>query len=222
MCVLGLRCSCLRFAWNRHLHSRKHSWGCPGRRRAGFPSHLSSELCMTGPRPQIHRSRQERLCAFFLLAGCVASHLVLLPGSSSSCTEDRKKQNAYARSRPPADRAQTGIHQSTMPGTRVQVGTAPFAHSSWQHQLFERSDVSMCSVQDCFKSNELGRVGVPHKCGRPGSTPHPKERAAINQKPFSRFSWGARVAAVVLRSNMQKPKRTALQPGHLSVLTARV
>ena len=79
-------------------------------------------------------------------------------------------------------------------------------------------------VQCKIDSNrsELGRVGVPHKCGRPGSTPHPIERAAINQKPLSRFSWGARVAAVVLRSIMQQPKRMALQPGHLSVLTARV
>ena len=128
MCVLGTRCSCLWFAWNRHLHSRKHSWRCHGRRRAGFPSQLSSELCMTEARPQIHRSRQERLCALFLLPGCVASCLFLLPGSSSSCTEDRKKRHAYAPSRPPADRAQTGTLQATMPGTRVQVGTAPFAH----------------------------------------------------------------------------------------------
>ena len=128
MCVLETRCSCLWFAWNRHLHSRNHSWRCPGRRRAGFPSHQSSELCMTGARPQIHRSRQERLCALFLLGGCVASHLVLLSGSSSSCAEDRKKHPAYARCRPPADRAQTGTLQATMPGIRVQVGTAPFAH----------------------------------------------------------------------------------------------
>ena len=128
VCVLGTRCSCFWFALNRHLHSRKHSWRCPGRRRAGFPSHLSSELCMTGARPQIHRSRQERLCALFLLPGCVASCLFLLPGSSSSCTEDRKKRHAYAPSRPPADRAHTGTLEATMPGTRVQVGTAPFAN----------------------------------------------------------------------------------------------
>jgi hypothetical protein len=223
MCVLETRCSCLWFAWNRHLHSRNHSWRCPGRRRAGFPSHQSSELCMPGARPQIHRSRQERLSALFLLAGCVASHLVLLSGSSSSCAEDRKKTSCMC-SVSSSRGSRANRHSPSNVARNLGASKCssvcprrPGSTSLWSEPMFR-------CVQCKFGSNrsELGRVGVSHKCGRSGSTHHPKERAAINQKPFSRFSWGARVAAVVLRSNMQKPKRTALQPGHLSVLTARV
>ena len=86
------------------------------------------------------------------------------------------------------------------------------------------SDPMFRCVQCKIDSNRsgLGRAGVPHKCGRPGSMPHPIERAANNQKPLSRFSRGARVAAEVLRSIMQQPRRVGLQPGHLSVWTARV
>ena len=109
---------------------------------------------MTYARPQIHRSRQGRLCALFLLPGCVASYLVLLPGSSSSCTEDRKKRHAYARSRPPADRAQTGTLQATLPGIWVQVSAAPFAHVVLA--------APACGASRCFDvfSASLVQIGV--------------------------------------------------------------
>ena len=145
----------------------------------------------------------------------VREQFVMCRGSQKTsciCTESSSRGSRANRHSPSNDARNSGASRYSSVCPR-RPGSTSFL-----------SDPMFRCVQCKIDSNrsELGRVGVPHKCGRPGSTPHPKERAAINQKPLSRFSWGARVAAVVLRSIMQQPKRMALQPGHLSVLTARV